>query len=148
LPLNVIATFDLGSNPAPVIISELPIGPEVVLSVMAGAKEDVFVVTVSDDELDSWLALRSTTSVTLNFFDTELDSWLALTIYSTFEDVEGTLKVVPNPPVEFGITVPLVSPWKLIVTGDKGSNPFTCNSYQTSSRARSWVNCNNMVFRR
>jgi len=49
--LNVIATVELGSNPAPVIFTEVPTGSEVELSVMMGTTEDVF-VNVSEDELD------------------------------------------------------------------------------------------------
>ena len=49
--LNVIATVELGSNPAPVIFTEAPTGSEVELSVMVGATEDVF-ANVFDDELD------------------------------------------------------------------------------------------------
>ena len=49
--LNVIATVELGSNPAPVIFTEAPTGSEVELSVMVGATEVVF-VNVFDDELD------------------------------------------------------------------------------------------------
>lgn len=123
VPLNVIATVELGSNPAPVIFTEVPIGSEVELSVMVGATEDVF-VNVSDDELDPWVALGFTMSVTLNVFEAELDPWLALTIWSPFEDVEGTLKVVLNAPVEGHVTVTLVSPWKLITIGDEGLNPL------------------------
>jgi hypothetical protein len=121
--LNVIATVELGSNPAPVIFTEAPTGSEVELSVMVGATEDVF-VNVSDNELDSWVVLGFTMSVTLNVFETELDSWLALTIWSPFEDVEGTLKVVLNAPLEGHVAVTLLSPWKLITIGDEGSNPF------------------------
>ena len=49
--LNVIATVELGSNPAPVIFTEAPTGSEVELSVMVGATEVLF-VNVFDDELD------------------------------------------------------------------------------------------------
>jgi hypothetical protein len=121
--LNVIATVELGSNPAPVILTEVPTGSEVELSVMVGATEDVS-VNVFDDELDPWVALGFTVSVTLNVFETELDSWLALTIWSPFEDVEGTLKVVLNAPLDGHVAVTLLSPWKLITMGDEGSNPF------------------------
>ena len=38
--LNVIATVELGSNPAPVIFTEVPTGSEVELSVMVGATEE------------------------------------------------------------------------------------------------------------
>ena len=63
-------------------------------------------------------------SVTLNVFEAELDPWLALTIWSPIEDVEGTFKVVLNPPLEVQATVTLVSPWKLITRGDRGLNPL------------------------
>lgn len=49
--LNVIATVELGSNPAPVIFIDAPTGSEVELSVTVGAEEDVS-VNVFDDELD------------------------------------------------------------------------------------------------
>jgi hypothetical protein len=122
--LNVIRTFELGSNPAPVIFTEVPTGSEVELSVMVGATEDVSVNDEFDDDLAPWVALGFTMSVTLNVFETELDSWLALTIWSPFEDVEGTLKVVLNAPLDGHVAVTLLSPWKLITIGDEGLNPF------------------------
>ena len=39
-------------------------------------------------------------------------------------NVEGTLKVALNPPLEVDVTVALVSPSKLITTVEKGSNPL------------------------
>ena len=40
------------------------------------------------------------------------------------EDVEGTLKVVLNAPLDGHVAVTLLSPWKLITIGDEGLNPF------------------------
>jgi hypothetical protein len=121
--LNVRTTVELGSNPIPVIFTEAPTGPEIELSVMVGTPEDV-TVNVFDDELDLWVALGFPMSVTLNVFEAELDPWLASTVWSPIDEVEGTLRVALNPPLEVDVTVSLVSPSKLITTVEKGSNPL------------------------
>ena len=51
VPLNVMVTVELGSNPAPVIFTEVPTGPEVGSRKMTGF----------------------TKAVTLNVFEAELD---------------------------------------------------------------------------
>ena len=56
--LNVIATVESGSNPAPVIFTEVPTGSEVELSVMVGVIEDAF-VNVCDDEFNDESNLES-----------------------------------------------------------------------------------------
>ena len=51
LPLNVIVTVELGSNPAPVIFTDVPTGPEVGSRKMIGFTKAV-TVNVFEAELD------------------------------------------------------------------------------------------------
>lgn len=51
-PPKVMVTTELGENPMPVILTAVPTGPEVGLSVMTGPTVNVF-----EADLDPWVAL-------------------------------------------------------------------------------------------
>ena len=55
-PAKVMLTEVLGSKLVPVTVTEVPIGPEVGLSEMAGTVEDA-TVNVVEADLDPWVAL-------------------------------------------------------------------------------------------
>ena len=110
VPSNSIVIVELGSNPAPVTVTEVPLDPE------GGSS----------------LITRSIKDVTVNVFEAELDPWVALTVLSPFDKDSGTSKEVVNPPLELGVTrqtlvlLPqgTLEPSKLIATVEIGSNPL------------------------
>ena len=53
LPLNVIPTVELGANPAPIISTDVPTGPEVGSSIMIGTET----VKSFEAEFPPWVAL-------------------------------------------------------------------------------------------
>jgi hypothetical protein len=94
-----------GSNPLPIIFTEVPTGPEVWLSVMVGIVE----------------------GVTVNVFDAKFAPWVAVTVSDPLND-EGTLKVPLKVPVEvvFNGEGFVVTPFKpnSMVTSELGANPL------------------------